>query len=407
MLNRKLAGLAAGAMTAGVLVAPTFMGTANAATTATYDLTYSCVGFGQTVPFETQATVTTAAAGPVANTVSVQLGDFPGIIPVALADRNWQIDTTVNDGVADIPLTGTVAQSVAPSTPAPLAAAKGSAARQVAAEKLTFGAAKVTITKTDLSGRPTVMDCTVSKQAVVPVIPAGHTAFDCTGPFGAMVYTSELKPTVKREGANVTVSLKPTDMAGIVPASAPGTQMDAEMGLTVNGAAVVAKGSHITDIGPGLPIALPVVKASVATAATKIDVKVTSFKISVPAFKMDFPCTLAAPAAAGSHSVAAAPIVKASSKTTITKAAVSKKTKKASVSVKVAVGKKKATGKVTIKIAKGKKTVIKKSVKLKSGKASLTSKKLKSGTYKVTVSYSGNDKTKTSKAKAKTFKVKK
>lgn len=102
------------------------------------------------------------------------------------------------------------------------------------------------------------------------------------------------------------------------------------------------------------------------------------------------------------------PAPKKSSKITakVSKKATKKKTGK--VSISVAGGSTKATGKVKVVIkAPGKKTITKK-VTLKRGKASVAlTKAKKKGTYKLSVSYSGDKKLKAAKKKYVSFKVKK
>ncbi|QCX27421.1 hypothetical protein [Nocardioides jishulii] len=260
---------------------------------------------------------------------------------------------------------------------------------------------------------PVAMTCTGTstlwEAPAGPSIPEGHTAFDCTGDFGPMVYTTELKPTVKRDGKNVTIALQPNDLAGIVPVPVT-TNMAVTMGLTVNGVAVDATGTAATTIVPSTPIKLPAVSAAVATTATKIDIKVTSMKIDVPSFKMTFPCTLAEPADAGSHTVDPAPVVvKAAATKSVTKATYKKKAKKAVIKTTVKAGKKNATGKVTIVVKKGKKVVAKKTITLKKGQATLVLKKgklKKKGVYTVKANFVGNKSFKKSGAKKVTFRVK-
>ena len=441
MLFKKVLGVGAtGALVAGALAAMT--SPASAATTATYDVEYSCVGFGQTVAFPTKVAVTTAAAGPVANTVSVKLGDFPGIIPVALADRIWSIETGANDTVGDIPLKGELTQSVAGSTPAPLPELKGSAARTVGAEKLTFAALKVTITKTPETVKPTdratVMDCSVTKQAiaaaptptptptptetprVAPAAPAGGAVFDCAIPAfkTEMFFPTVLDIKAEAKAGKVDVSVGLGDIPiKTVPVALENTPVTGSLKGKIDGQAVTFAGDRTITIPARTDIPVPTMSASVASAKTAVDVVLedAQFVAKHPMMNVTVDCKLAAPVTIAGVAVKAeavtlppAPAPAKATKATVKSVKVAKKSKKATVKVAVKAGKANASGKATIvvKNAKGK-TVSKKTVTLKKGAASLTTKKLKAGKYKATVSFKATKAFKKSASKAKSFRVKK
>lgn len=97
MRFRKLAGVAAGALTAGLLTVPALTGTAHAATTITGEFNCSIPAFGSTMMFPTDVAVTAAAKGANVE-VSVALGDIPiETVPVPLTD---------------VPITGTLTGTI-------------------------------------------------------------------------------------------------------------------------------------------------------------------------------------------------------------------------------------------------------------------------------------------------------
>ena len=245
-----------------------------------------------------------------------------------------------------------------------------------------------------------------------PAQAAGVISFNCTGPFGPMTYETSSRPTVTRTGGSVAIDWALDNMDGIVPVPAS-ADMEVSSTLLVNGASVKASGAETVEIQASQPFALPNVKASVATSATTVDLKVSDLTITVANFDgMVFPCTLPAPAELGSYEVGAppAPAPKAAKTTSKTKVAFKKKAKKATVTTTVKAGKKNAKGKVRITVKRGKKVVVNKTVTLKKGKAKLVVKKGKlkaKGKYVVTARYLGNKNFAASKAKNASFKVKK
>lgn len=137
-------------------------------------------------------------------------------------------------------------------------------------------------------------------------------------------------------------------------------------------------------------------------------VKLTGLTGGTKTYSASFVPAVAADFKASAAPAVRATVAKAASKTTIkvTKKATRKKTGKATVSISGSGVKATGKAKVVIK-APGKKTITKK-VTLKKGKASVAlTKAKKKGTYKLSVSYSGDKKLKAAKKVTKTFKVKK
>lgn len=103
-------------------------------------------------------------------------------------------------------------------------------------------------------------------------------------------------------------------------------------------------------------------------------------------------------------SVAPATVPKVTSRTTISKVKVKRKT--AAFSVKVTRAGGTPTGKVKVLVKRGAKKVYSKTLILKSGVAKVSLKRLKKGKHKITATYAGDSRSKPSTAKAQTFRVK-
>ncbi|RYB91090.1 hypothetical protein EUA93_19380 [Nocardioides oleivorans] len=184
--------------------------------------------------------------------------------------------------------------------------------------------------------------------------------------------------------------------AGQLPATVPVTPVPASGDLVVPATAV---GTAIT------PAAVGTVKLTAGNFTAVLAGKTTSGGAStLSPYKVT--CTLNPGQDATVDTVAVTadgtvPPTAAQETTTKVKASYAKKAKKIVATVKVGSDDKAATGKAKVLVKLGKKTVKKLTVSVKGGKARAVVKNVtKPGTYKVTVSYAGDDTHEKSKGKA-------
>lgn len=106
---------------------------------------------------------------------------------------------------------------------------------------------------------------------------------DCTFFNFPMAYTPTISVGASRTDAGATkVSLVAdlTELPGKAPVATAGV-MDAELSLTVDGVAVVLKGSHNVDVPASTAIPVPRVFGEVTSAKTELDITVTDVKFAV------------------------------------------------------------------------------------------------------------------------------
>lgn len=341
----------------------------------------------------------------------------------------WNLDGRI--GRRDVSLAGTS------SNRSPVAAGATTAVPVLKADASHYGltyadlnTVKAVFTLEDDS--TVAVDCTVTSQdpapEAEPVAAAGKYLFECnTGTFGWMDYETALPVKAVRSGNDVTLTITPDALPGIVPVALENTPITATVGGTVNGAPFSFSATHDLNIAARAPMPVPALSGVLKDAAENLDVVVTSLKFKAvhPVTTVEIDCatetgsvvlpTVSAPVVkppvvnppVENPPTPQPPAVKGASTAKVTKVVYSKKAKKATVRVAVTGKKGTATGKATIVVKRGKTTVQKKVVTLKAGKSTFKTKKLtRKGTYKVTVKYAGNKNYKASKtSKAKTFRI--
>lgn len=411
MRFRTLAGVAAGALTAGMFAVPAVAVAAAPSASATAAAEFDCKYNTYNLAYSGDIEATLEGGS-----VKLNMPAFPGIsgVPAFVTVSKVAAEATGTISGSSATFTGT--ENVSPATPL----SGGFSVPQLsAAAPAEFEGGPVVISGLEVSltamGTESEIPCTMAAPVTItleggtvePTDPSeGAVAFDCTGPFGPMTYETTGLPTVVRAGDSVSIDWAMKALPGIVPVAAS-ANITVAAKLLVNGAEVDASGTHTVAFAASEPIALPNVKASVKTPATTIDVKVSSVEIKVTNYNMTFPCTLAEPADLGSHTVDAepkpetpAPAAKVKANLKNVKANYAKKKKVLTVKAAVKGSKGTATGQVKIQIKKGKKTVRTVTVKLnKKGAFNKKIKKIKGkGKFKVVIQYQGDKNYKTAKA---------
>lgn len=435
MLNRKFAGFAAGALTAGVMAVPALLAPANAAAApVTYDGTFECSGTYSSYTFTMAYApgLTVSADGTAVTATSVNAGgikmDGGAALPAGFKLEGVEIAIDAKLNAEDVALTGSSSTAagagVDPSADVVVPALSGT---RTSTQDLAYGVIK------SVSGGVTIrvpygppggikatvpMTCTgAGVEIPAPVTaPEGGALFDCDIPAftTSIKFPTAMDLTAQAKGGNVTVSL---GMGAIpiktVPVPLASTPIEGVVKATIDGQAVDLTGSDLLNIPANTDIPVPAVSGTVASTKGSVDVVVESatFLAKHPLMNVDVACTLteAFSKTVDVKAEAKPPVVKPAATKSVTKATYKKKAKKAVIKTTVKAGKKNATGKVTITVKKGKKVVAKKTVTLKKGQATLVLKKgklKKKGVYTVTAKYTGNKSFKKSGAKKVTFRVK-
>lgn len=408
MRFRKFAGLAAGALTAGVLSVPAIAVAADAPS-ASVAASFSC-------PYQTWtlAYTPTIEASYDGDQIKLDMGDFPGVVgpPPFVTVSKASATVTASIGGAAATFTGEHAVSPAkplssgfpmPDLTAPIPAAFNGGAVEISGLTMSMTA----------MGSATAITCSMT--APVSLDLPAPPLFNCAYQAWNLPYDPAVK--LVQDGKNVTVSMDAFPAIVGPPPFVTVTKVVASATGTVGGKTVALSGTKVMD--PATPMAsgfaVPDMTATLPSGlpAGAMEISDLSFTATAMGGENVIPCTLSR---ALSFDVVATPedpkppVVAAAKTKSVTKAVYNKKAKKATITTTVKAGKKNATGKVTITVKKGKKVIAKKTVMLKKGKAKLVLKKGKlkaKGKYVVTAQYKGNTKFKKSSAKKTNFKVKK
>lgn len=179
MRFRKLAGVAAGTLAAGLLTVPAMSGTAQAAT-AIPGAKFNCdvPAFGAEMDYTTDVSLTIKRTSGTAVSVVAEMTDMPGIVPVPISSMALEAKLSVTlDGAATTLKGSHTATGMAPNAPIALPALSGSS---VSAQST----AAVTVTRLEVDaeamGIPVAVVCT-------PVAAIS----------GTVPVEGELKPVVK------------------------------------------------------------------------------------------------------------------------------------------------------------------------------------------------------------------
>lgn len=460
MLNRKLAGLAAGALGAGLLVSPVLTGTASAAATdiaLTVDLkcdtTYD--------PYVIQTTLATDLALSVdGQNVTVAAGEFSKFQnvtdPAAPKDFGdvWfgpptgepNISFRVEDVVSQMKLNidgeavtlesaKDVATGAGTSTKSPIAftAFSGTRFLDKAPESVKITELGATMElrvkmKGDAEnpdGMLVPMDFTCTGETeqhgdAVDLVtaPEGGALYQCTIPAfrnTKMLFPATFTATAQAKGATVVGSVAMADLAiSSIPVPLEDAPIQATMKGQIDGKPATFTGTRTVSVPPKTNIPLPVVSGAVTSSATSVPVQIGDLDILASAGGMEVlvECDIAEPVTVDSVAVAAdpqpepQPVVKVAPKMTKVKVNFAKKKKVLTVGARVAGEKGAATGTVKITVKKGKKTVRTITVKLdKKGAFTKKIKKIKGkGKFKVVIQFQGDENYKTAKV-AKKFRA--
>ncbi|WP_110241319.1 Ig-like domain repeat protein [Nocardioides gilvus] len=158
MRFRHLAGIAAGALTAGLLTVPALTGAAHAATALPAKFTCDVPAFEAQMDYTTDIALTLKRTSATGVSVVAELGDMPGIVPVPIAsmDLKAKLSLTV-DGAATTLTAAHTAKNMASKAPIDLPTFTGAGVSSTST-------ANVTVTRLQVDavamGIPVAVVCT-------------------------------------------------------------------------------------------------------------------------------------------------------------------------------------------------------------------------------------------------------
>lgn len=227
------------------------------------------------------------------------------------------------------------------------------------------------------------------KVAKTAAIKAGATSVTAAVPLtaaGKQDVTAVFVPALAGIGASTSAPASVDAAAGAtassVTFSAPAETAGKSTTVTATVKGVDAQGGTVKLLSSGKSV---LATAKVAAGSTKASLKFVPLKASYSLSASYTPATTAVKASTSAAKTVK--VAKGAATITTNKVATTHSTKGAALTVKVAVSKSTATGTITVK--EGTKTLVAKKA-LKSGKLSVTLPKLKVGTHKLTVKYSGS-----------------
>ncbi|MEQ6902553.1 Ig-like domain repeat protein [Nocardioides sp. YIM 152588] len=404
--GRGAAALASGALAASALAIPTVLA-APAQATLAEDVEFSCM-FGSS-PFSSTLDVDVTALWDKATgraELSVDVGSManpaPAFVSIPNAAHEATIAVTVDGAASPISLTGSSVANFQGQVPIDVPVMTGLVGAKAESLSVVIGDLDVTVGSSEFSCSPVETPSAM----VVPIeFPEGADLnYVCSFGSNRFAYMTDVDLAAQRSsGGDVTVSAALEDMPNTAPAFIvlEDQAITATLEAGAEGASMDMTGGHTADFTGGVPVVIPALSATSATAADDLSVTLGDFALSVGG-TTNIGCTIAE-AALVDVSVKAPPAVKTTSKTT---AKYAKKKATITTTVKSSAGTPK--GKVSYVVKKGKKKVAAAKVALKAGKAKLVVKKAKlkkTGKYTVVATYLGNASFKKSTSKA-TFVVK-